>query len=108
MTEHQKRRAYAMAESWAIDPERLAALFAENRTDEQDSEFWKAIAKCFYAMKSRNFTRETAKLQLLIEIDNAMSVVVETVFLPIAERLIAQEENLPPDGVIEDWKRRAA
>lgn len=90
MTKHQSDRAYAMAESWAKDPQRLSALLYENMHTEDWGRICESLAKQIVAITD-NSSHEQCLRKLMIEANAISGVIIETVFLPIAERMVKQD-----------------
>lgn len=85
-------RAYDMAESWANDAERLAALMQQNMTTDQFAVICGHLAACFVALTDTS-SREQAQRKLLLEVGHIHAEVVENIFLPVAEKLARQAEG---------------
>lgn len=90
MPKLQTSRAYAMAESWAKNPERLSALLYENMTTEDWDRICESIAKQIVAIAD-NSPHEQCLRSLLVEANVISGIVIESVFLPIAEGMAAQD-----------------
>lgn len=88
----QQNRAYDLAESWANDASRLAALMTENMTVEQYAVICCHLAACFVALTD-NTSREQAMRTLIVEVEHIHAEVVESIFLPVAEKLVSQAKS---------------
>lgn len=84
-------RAYALAEQWAADPERLAALLRQNITDAQWLRLAAALSRQMALLADGSITHEFCLRRLLIEANEINGLVIELVLLPIAEQLVAKE-----------------
>lgn len=93
ITQTQSERAYEMAAAWANDHERLAGLLRENITPEQWADFCERLAVGFAAYTCERMSREATLRECQNAVMHIHALVVEQVFLPIAEKLVAQSEQ---------------
>lgn len=81
-----------MAESWAKDPQRLSALLYENMHTEDWGRICESLAKQIVAITD-NSSHEKCLRNLLVEANTISGVIIELVFLPIAEKMVQQESH---------------
>lgn len=86
-------RAYKMASDWAGDSERLAALLKDNFTPEQWVDFCERLAAGFAAYTCERMSREASLRECQNAVMHIHGLVVEQIFLPIAEAMVRQDEK---------------
>ena len=94
-------RAYALAEMWANDHERLAALLQSEMSVEDFAEICEHLAKAFVDFTDDRVTREQAYRSIYAQMSMIHGIVVERIFLPVAERMASAT-------VVDEPQRRAA
>jgi len=87
----ESSRAYKMASEWAGDSERLAALLKDNFTPEQWVDFCERLAEGFAAYTCERMSREASLRECQNAVMHIHGLVVEQIFLPIAEAMVRQE-----------------
>lgn len=86
-------RAYAMAELWANDPERLAALMQREMSVDDFKEICQHLATAFVAFTDDSVSREQTARAFWTHLSMIHGIVVERVFLPVAERLAKTDHD---------------
>lgn len=86
-------RAYAMAELWANDPERLAAMMQREMSVEDFKEICQHLATAFVAFTDDSISREQTARAFWTHMSMIHGIVVERIFLPVAERLAKQDHD---------------
>lgn len=86
-------RAYKMAELWANDPERLAALMQREMSVEDFKEICQHLATAFVAFTDDSVSREQTARAFWLRLSMIHGIVVERVFLPVAESLAKKDHD---------------
>lgn len=84
-------RAYAMAEMWANDQERLAALMQSEMSVDDFKDICQHLATAFVAFTDDRVSKEQTARALWTHMAMIHGIVVERIFLPVADRLAKQE-----------------
>ena len=107
-------RAYAMAEMWANDPERLAVMLMTRMQPDEWREICKYLAESFVALTDHSISKERSARTFWMHMAMIHGIVVERVMLPIAERLARTDHDEDTWALgwspvqIENDERRAA
>ena len=107
-------RAHKMAEMWANDPERLAALLSTKMRPEEWREICDHLAKSFAALTDSSVSTEQTARAFWTHMAMIHGIVVERVMLPVAEQLARTDHDEKTWGLrwspvqIENDERRAA
>jgi hypothetical protein len=86
-------RAYAMAEMWANDQERLSALMQSEMSVDDFKEICQHLATAFVAFTDDSVSREQTARAFWLHLSMIHGIVVERIFLPVAERLAKQDHD---------------
>lgn len=86
-------RAYAMAEMWANDHERLAAMIATRLQPAELAEICEYLAKSFQSISDDGVPREKTYRDCFTSLLMIHGIVVERVFLPVAEGLARTDHD---------------
>lgn len=86
-------RAYAMAEMWANDHERLAAMIANRMTPAELDEICEYLAKAFKSLNDDGVRMERTMRDSFTAVSMIHGIIVERIFLPVAERLARQDHD---------------
>ena len=95
-TQEQTDRAYAMAESWATDKERISAILTANMQPAEFAEICGYLADAFASVGDECVSIERSMRDCFTAMSMIRGIVVERVMLPIAEHLAktAHDERL--------------
>ena len=104
MTKEQSDRAYAMAESWANDPDRLYAMLSSRVSPEELKQICGHLATAFAALTDFKVSNERTVREASTAIAMIHGVIVERLLLPTAEQLLFNEKNM----VWSNWPERIA
>lgn len=96
-------RAYAMAEMWANDHERLAAMMATRMQPEEQAEICEHLAKAFKSISDEAVPREKTYRDCFLCMMMIYGIVVERICLPVAEGL-ARIDHAGPSAR-RRWRR---
>ena len=86
-------RAHKMAEMWANDPERLAAMLSTKMRPDEWFEICDHLAKSFAALTDSSVSTEQTARALWTHMAMIHGIVVERVMLPIAEQLARTDHD---------------
>lgn len=86
-------RAYAMAEMWANDQERLPALMQSEMSVDDFKEICQHLATAFVAFTDESVSHEQTAREFWLCMSMIHGIVVERIFLPVAERLAKQDHD---------------
>lgn len=86
-------RAYAMAQMWANDPDRLAAMLASKMQAEEWAEICVYLAASFSALTDDSISHEATARAFWTHMAMIHGIVVERVMLPIAEQLAKTDHD---------------
>jgi len=86
-------RAHAMAEMWANDPERLSSLMQSEMSVDDFKEICQHLAASFVAFTDDSVSREQTARAFWLHMSMIHGIVVERIFLPVAERLAKQDHD---------------
>jgi len=86
-------RAYKMAEMWANDHERLAAMIATRLQPAELAEICEYLAKAFQSIGDEGVTREQTYRDCFTSLLLIHGIVVERVFLPVADRMARTDHD---------------
>ncbi len=103
-TQEQTDRAYAMAESWANNPDRLYQMLATKASPDQMKQICGHLTKAFAALSDVTVSNERTVREASTAILMIYGVIVELVMLPTAEQIIFNEQNM----VLSNWPGRIA
>lgn len=103
-TQEQNDRAYAMAEAWANDPDRLYAMLTCRLGPDLLKEICGHLAPAFSAMTDFRVSNERTVREASTAIAMIHGVIVERLMLPTAEMLVFNEQN----AVWSNWPDRIA
>ena len=101
MTKEQSDRAYAMAESWANDQERLYAMLSCRILPDELKQICCHLSTAFVAMTDFTVSNERTAREASTAIAMIHGVVIERLLLPTAERLVRDSEHA-------EWPERMA
>lgn len=94
VTKEQSDRAYAMAESWANDPERLYAMLSCRILPEELKQICGHLSEAFTALTDFTVSNERTVREASTAISMIHGVIVERLLLPTAEQLLFNEQNM--------------
>lgn len=86
-------RAYAMAEMWANDKDRLAALMQSEMSVDDFKEICQHLAAAFVAFTDESVSHEQTSRVFWLHMTMIHGIVVERIFLPLAERLAKKDHD---------------
>ena len=92
LSKEQSDRAYAMAESWANDPERLYAMLSCRILPEELKQICGHLSTAFAALTDFTVSNERTVREASTAIAMIHGVVVERLLLPTAEQIVRDSE----------------
>lgn len=103
-TQEQNDRAYAMAEAWANDPDRLYQMISCRMSPDEFKEICGHLSAAFSALTDFKVSNERTVREASTAIAMIHGVIVELIMLPTAEQIVFNEQN----AVWSNWPDRIA
>lgn len=104
-TQQDNDRAYAMAEQWANDPDRLCSMLATRITrPEEFKQICGHLAAAFSALTDFQVSNERTVREASTAISMIHGVIVERLLLPTAEQIVFNESS----AIFQNWPERIA